>query len=57
MTKLKCLTIMFAEFALMVLGIVALDNGLDGALFISVIAAISGLGGYTIKKSDTINNG
>ena len=48
---------MFAEFALMILGIVALDNGIDGAIFITIIAAISGLGGYAIRKSDKITNG
>ena len=57
MTIFKCLTIVFAEFAIMVLGIVALQNGVDGAIFVSTVATIAGLGGYTIKKSTDIDNG
>jgi len=38
----------------MVLGVVALYHGVDGAIFVTCVAAISGLGGYTIKKSKDI---
>jgi len=51
MTTLKCLTIIFAEFAIMILGIVALYQGIDGAIFVTCVATIAGLGGYTIKKA------
>ena len=51
MNTLKCVTIVFAEFAIMVLGVVALYKGVDGAIFVTCVAAISGLGGYAIKKS------
>lgn len=49
MTKL--LPALFAEVCITTLGIVALMNGIDGAIFISVIGAIAGLGGYAIKTS------
>lgn len=51
MTTLKCLTILFAEFAIMILGIVAIDHGVDGAIFVTCVGTIAGLGGYTIKKA------
>ena len=43
------LTELFAIVALAVLGGVGLSYGLDGALFITVVGAIAGLGGYSIK--------
>jgi hypothetical protein len=49
MTKL--LPALFAEVCITTLGIVALTHGVDGAIFISVIATIAGLGGYTIRKT------
>jgi hypothetical protein len=57
MSNLRCLTIVFAEFAIMILGVVALYQGVDGAIFVTCVAAISGLGGYTIRKSSEIKNG
>jgi len=38
-----------AIVALVVLESVALFNGIDGTLFALVLAAISGLGGYSIR--------
>jgi hypothetical protein len=40
---------LFAEVCITTLGIIALMNGVDGAIFLSVIGTIAGLGGYTIK--------
>jgi hypothetical protein len=45
----KSLPVLFAEVCVTTLGIIALVNGVDGAIFISVIATIAGLGGYSIK--------
>lgn len=57
MNVLKCVTIVFAEFAIMILGVVALYHGVDGAIFVTCVASISGLGGYTIKKASEETNG
>lgn len=46
---IKLLPALFAEVCITMLGIVALMNGLDGAIFASCIAAIAGLGGYYVK--------
>jgi len=37
-----------AEVCIMICGIAALANGLDGAIFASCITAIAGLGGYSV---------
>ena len=57
MTLLKCLTVLFAEFAIMILGIVAMNNGMDGMMITLFVCTIAGLGGYTIKKAGDITNG
>lgn len=41
----------------MILGIVALYQGVDGAIFVTCVATIAGLGGYTIKKAGDSNSG
>lgn len=46
---IKLLPALFAEVCITALGIVALTNGLDGAIFASCIGAIAGLGGYYIR--------
>lgn len=48
---IKILPALFAEVCITTLGIFALVNGLDGAIFASCIAAIAGLGGYYIKST------
>lgn len=45
----KQLTALFAEVCITVLGVIALMNGMDGAIFASCVGAIAGLGGYYIK--------
>jgi len=40
-----------AIVAIMILGAIALNNGMDGAIFGLCIAALAGLGGYQVKKS------
>ena len=46
----KLLPPLFAIVALMVLGAIALTYQIDGALLASVIASITGLGGYATSK-------
>jgi len=48
-TLTKLLPALFAIVCITTLGIIALQYGLDGAIFASTIAAIAGLGGYYIK--------
>jgi len=48
-TMIKQLPILFAEVCITTLGVIALVNGIDGAIFISVIGAVAGLGGYAIR--------
>ena len=57
MSLRKCITVVFAEFAIMVLGIVALEYGIDGAIFVTVVATIAGLGGYSLKKTGDTTDG
>lgn len=47
----KQLTALFAIVAITVLGGLALAQGIDGAIFATVIAAIAGLGGYSIRNT------
>jgi hypothetical protein len=49
MTKL--LPVLFAEVCIAMLGIIALTRGIDGAIFATTIAAIAGLGGYSIRST------
>ncbi|RLE08945.1 hypothetical protein DRZ78_00015 [Candidatus Aerophobetes bacterium] len=48
--RLKTMQAMVAIIALTILESIALLKGLDGVLFSFVVAVISGLGGYNIKK-------
>lgn len=48
---IKLLPALFAEVCITTLGVIALMNGVDGAIFLSVIGTIAGLGGYYIKVS------
>lgn len=51
MTELrKLLVSIFAITAIVVLELYALSKGIDGKLFGLVIAAIAGLGGYTLSS-------
>lgn len=50
-TMTKLLPTLFAEVCITVLGVIALSNGLDGAIFASCIAALAGLGGYYIRTT------
>jgi len=45
-----CLPSLFAEVGITILGLAALYNGMDGAIFAAAIAALAGLGGYQIKS-------
>jgi hypothetical protein len=47
----KLLPQLFSIVCITALGIAALANGLDGAIFATTIAALAGLGGYSIKKA------
>jgi len=47
----KQLPALFAEVCITVLGVCALWQGLNGAIFATCIAALAGLGGYYIKQS------
>lgn len=49
MTKL--LPALFAEICITVLGVVGLEHGLNGAIFAGCIAALAGLGGYSVKQA------
>jgi hypothetical protein len=46
---IKLLPALFAIVCITTLGVIALENGIDGAIFISVIGTIAGLGGYYIR--------
>jgi ethanolamine transporter EutH len=48
---IKILPVLFAEICITILGGVALAYGLDGAIFATTIAAIAGLGGYSIRST------
>jgi len=47
---IKLLPALFAEVCITTLGVIALMNGLDGAIFASCVAALAGLGGYYVKN-------
>jgi hypothetical protein len=49
----KILPALFAEVCITTLGVIALMNGLDGAIFASCIGAVAGLGGYYINQNKT----
>jgi len=46
---IKLLPALFAIVCITTLGVIALMNGVDGAIFISVIGTVAGLGGYAIR--------
>lgn len=52
-SPLSALCVIFAEVGITVLGVFALVEGVDGAVFVSVIVALAGLGGYQVKRSST----
>lgn len=49
----KQLTALFAIVCITVLGVIALNNGMDGAIMASCIGTLAGLGGYYINKNKT----
>ena len=46
---IKILPALFAIVCITTLGVIALMNGMDGAIFASCVGAIAGLGGYYIR--------
>lgn len=48
-TLTKLLPQLFAIVCIAMLGIVALLQGIDGAIFATVVGALAGLGGYSIR--------
>jgi len=51
-TLAQHLPTIIAEIAIMILGAIALSNGLNGAIFGLCIGALAGLGGYHVKKAN-----
>ena len=47
----KQLSALFAEVCITILGVIALSNGMDGAIFATCIGSLAGLGGYFIKTN------
>jgi hypothetical protein len=47
---IKLLPALFAIICITTLGVIALMNAMDGAIFASCIGAIAGLGGYYVKN-------
>jgi hypothetical protein len=47
---IKILPALFGEVCLTTLGVIALMNGIDGAVFATLVVAIAGLGGYYVKN-------
>jgi hypothetical protein len=45
------LTPIVAEISITILAAIALSHDLDGAVFASCVAALAGLGGYSIKTN------
>jgi hypothetical protein len=50
----KQLPAIIAEVCITFLGVIALSNGLDGAIFVGCVGALAGLGGYHIRQSQFI---
>lgn len=50
-SPLGALCAIIAEIGIVVLGVFALVEGLNGAIFITTIVALAGLGGYHLKKN------
>jgi len=44
---------LLAELFITLLGLSALHNGINGAIFATTIAALAGLGGYQIRQNHT----
>jgi hypothetical protein len=49
---IKLLPVLFAIVCITTLGVIALSNGIDGAIFISVIGTVAGLGGYSVQQAN-----
>ena len=52
----KLLPSLFAIVGLVTLGCVALSYGVDGAIFVTCLAGVAGLGGYSINRSSKIDD-
>lgn len=48
---IKQLPALFAIVCITTLGVFALMSGLDGAIFLSCVGAVAGLGGYYIRTN------
>lgn len=48
------LCVIIAELGIIVLGVFALVEGLNGAIFVTSIATLAGLGGYHINKQSKL---
>ena len=48
------LCVVFAEIGITVLGVFALVEGLDGAIFVTTIISLAGLGGYEVRQHSKI---
>ena len=57
LSPLNPLAVVVAELGIIVLGVFALVEGLDGAIFVTSIAALAGLGGYQVKQMRGPPNG
>lgn len=51
-SPLSELCAIIAELGIVILGVFALVEGLDGAIFVTSIVALSGLGGYHIRHTN-----
>ena len=51
----SCVPVITAQISILILGVCALYNGLDGAIFATCIAALAGLGGYQLKILNSNN--
>lgn len=50
----KILPVVFAEVAILILGVAALEYGMNGAIFASCIAALAGLGGFHLRQASKL---
>lgn len=51
------LSVIIAMLCITVLAVFGLVEGINGALFVTAIAALAGLGGYQVKKQADVENG
>lgn len=52
----KQLPTLFAIVGLVTLGCVALSYGVDGAIFVTCLVGVSGLGGYAINRVNKLDH-